>query len=274
VSVPGAIDHLIHTNVAGRNQVGFRTFPIPAGWVGTHQERLLQWLAELGRRRISPEVAGWAAASFRVDARLFAAVAVVPSGWEHDGYGRKGAVLVHAAFTPVKEGTEANVSSVSLVERLSGFTTGPQEGLDAYLRECESALWRDGVAPEPVELLRDPGREDLAGFLRAAAHGPIARAAVPDAAAAAAALARSSAALPPRLRLAQRWSVGLMSADPGGTAPPFLPAAAPGAADRYREWLESCLATGRVDELVRVLHDWDIRSWTHLLQRIDPDWYG
>jgi hypothetical protein len=107
---------------------------------------------------------------------------------------------------------------------------------------------------------------------------------LPSAAAPATAAARSvaaaSRALPPRLRLALRWSVAARPladdrlrialappvAPPPSVAPP--PPALAGSAAAYADWLRERLAAGDGAALAAVAGDWQIRSWRHLAERL------
>jgi|GEM_PF-4712124 len=272
------VRHLVYTNVPGVGGTDYRTLLAPVGWAApADAERVGRWLAEVGLRRVSVERPGWGAASFRVGSALHAAVAVVRPGWDRDVYGRAGAVLVQAALTPVSEETDdgASVHSIPLVELLAAITPDPRDGVEACLRACEAVPEWNGGVPTPLAIVPTLDRAHLAEFLRAAVRCDIAWSAAAGAEqAAAGALARAGAALPPRLRLGLRWSVGLADAGPtaeagiGTSAPP----APPGAAELYRSWLERALRAEADAELAAVLHDWSIRSWTQLVNRVD--FYG
>jgi hypothetical protein len=91
-------------------------------------------------------------------------------------------------------------------------------------------------------------------------------------------VAAASRALPPRLRLALRWSVAarplpddrlrvtLAPATPA--APPPPPSALAGPAAAYADWLRERLAAGDGAALAAVAGDWQIRSWRHLAERL------
>lgn len=105
------------------------------------------------------------------------------------------------------------------------------------------------------------------------AGGPTA---APPATSAAVALAAACRALPPRLRLALRWSVAarplpddrlrvtLAAATPSAPSPLALAGAAAG----YAEWLRDRLAAGDGAAVAAVAGDWQIRSWRHLAERL------
>lgn len=268
------VRHLVFTNVTGTSRVGFRVHAAPPEWAGADAERLTGWLAEVARRRASLHVAGWTAAVFRAAGTLWSSVACVRSGWRHDALGREGGVLVHGVFTPVLEASEAGaaVHTISLIELLNTIDALPADGLEAYLDACDRARETSGPAPDPVALVSGMDPAQRARFLADAAGGTLAREAIPGTEVAEAmALAQAAAALPPRLRAALRWSVGLLPADQAESPALALPTAPPGGVQRYDAWLRQAVAAGRADELGCVLRDWDrARSWQSLIQWVDP----
>jgi hypothetical protein len=216
-----------------------------------------------------------ATAIFRTGGVLWSAVGCVPAGWQRDALGREGALLVHGVFTPVAEGSApgAAVHAVALLELLQGMAVAPADGLEAYLGACDRTLESERPAPDPVALVNGMDAAELSGFLAEAACGTLAREAVPGQEyEAALAVARATAALPPRIRGALRWSIGLLPNDPAGTSAPALPPAAPGVAQRYHAWLRRAIAAGRDDALECVLRDWETaRSWQTLIRWVDPN---
>lgn len=93
---------------------------------------------------------------------------------------------------------------------------------------------------------------------------------------AAAALVAAARLLPPRLRLALRWSVDarplpddrlrvVLGAD---RAVPGSPPALPAVAGAYLDWLRERFAAGAEAEVAALAGDWRIRSWRHLAERL------
>jgi hypothetical protein len=268
--------HLVFTNVTGTNRVGFRVHLSPWGWTRGDAEWLTAWLAALGRRRISPTLTGWAAATFHADGTLWSAVGCVPAGWRYDALSRDGALLVHGLCTPVAEETVAGaaVHAIPMLESLNAIAVPPEVGVEAYLAACDRALESSGPAPDPVALVREVHPAELSAFLSCAASGALAGETAPGAEYAdAMTIAKATSALPPRLRSALRWSVGLSPADPAGISAPTLSPTSPGVTQRYDVWLRNAIAGNRADELGCVLRDWDrARSWQTLIQWVDPEW--
>lgn len=128
-----------------------------------------------------------------------------------------------------------------------------------------------GGAIEVSWPLRDAGSGAATAAASASATAP--GAAAPETAAARA-VAASSRLLPPRLRLALRWSVAarpladdrlrIVLAPASGPPPPAL--AAPAAA--YADWLRDRLAVGDGAAVAAVAADWQVRSWRHLVERL------
>lgn len=266
--------HVLYTNAAGGGGTGTRLLALPVERPEMPLDTVGQWLASLPRRRDGSE--GWASSSFRLGAVLHACVARLPAGWERDAHGRPGGFLVHAVLMPVFEGQDCGVHAVGLMDVLRRH--GSQGARDAreYLESCTPFLNLEAELPEPAVLLASANPAALLTFLDGAAAATVgAEAAHGQEGEAAAGFARAGAALPPRLRLAANWSVGLRpEAGAGSGPPPPVPDALArrDATRTYWNWLQATLevpgAAGRV------LHDWEIRSWRHLLQRLTAERSG
>jgi hypothetical protein len=289
------VAHRLFTNApGGAGGAGFRHLRIGDLADGARVE---SWLES-----VRPATGGglaWAGAAFRLGGALHLAVARVDGAFRPDEHGRGRGHLAHAIVAAAGEGEPDRDLAAVLVEAAERLArpAGESGDVETMVAGCASLeavecrttdrWWRQAAAVAA----RSGTPSGDAAWLETAVLGASAgesggalEVLWPSAAAPATAVARSvaaaSRALPPRLRLALRWSVaGWPLADdrlrialappaapPPSAAPPPPALARPAAA--YAEWLRDRLAAGDGAALAAVAGDWRIPSWRHLVERL------
>jgi hypothetical protein len=295
------VAHRLFTNAPGGDGgAGFRHLRIGDLADGA---RVQSWLESL--RPATEGGLAWAGAAFRLGGALHLAVARVDGAFRPDEHGRGRGHLAHALVAPAGEDDPDRDLAAELVAAAERLTrpAGESGDLETLVRGCASLAdvecrsldrwWRSAAAMISVPregltwldaAVLAASADDAAGAVEVpwpgaapTAGGPTA---APPASTAAVALAAACRALPPRLRLALRWSVAARplpddrlrialappAAPPPSAAPP--PPALPGPAAAYAEWLRDRLAAGDGAALAAVAGDWRIRSWRHLVERL------
>jgi hypothetical protein len=261
--------HALYTNAFGRRGQGFRTLFVAPEWPPADRRRVGGWLESL-----RPDEAGaeerLAVNGFRVGGTLHACLARLDDAFARDEHGRGGGRLVHALLLPLDEDLPADDFIGALLAASRAFdrppAAGDEERLEAYLERCR-AVREARVQPVDLDALRALDADFLIRFYAFSSGASRAAEAVfgPSAAPLADALVLASGGLPPRLRLACRWALGLRAtpetsfvarrARDGEGLPPVPEG--PGRA--YAGWLRAGGAAPR---------DWDVRSWDALLERM------
>jgi hypothetical protein len=260
--------HGLYTNAFGRRGEGFRHLFLAPEWPPADRQRVGRWLETLVPR--TPAEADGehvAVNSFRIGPTIHACLARVDAEFARDEHGRRGGALVHALFVPLEEGRPTGSFTGELLALSRGFVrpeTGDEDRLEAYLDQCREV--REVTVPAVSPVFGGLGDDFLERFCAFASGPPRSRDAVfaPADVMLADALAAAAAALPPRLRLACRWAVGLhptqemsfvaRTAGAGESLPP-LPA---GPGSVYARWLR--------DHGVGPAESWEIRSWDGLTE--------
>lgn len=260
--------HALYTNAFGRRGQGFRHLFVAPEWPSADRRRVGRWLETLRADEASPEQR-LAAGAFRLGGTLHACLARVDDGFARDEHGRAGGRLVHALLLPLAEDRPAGDFTGALLAMSRAFdrpAAGDEERLEAYLERCR-AVSEASVAAVDAQALRTLDADFLIRFYAFSSGASRAAEAVfgPAAAPLADALVLAAGGLPPRLRLACRWAVGLRAtpetsfvarrARDGERLPPVPEG--PGRA--YAGWLR---AGGAAPE------DWDVRSWDALMKRM------
>lgn len=282
--------HAIRTHASSHRanaHSGFRTLFL-APWPPTDRQRISRWLEGLSPRRDGPE---WEEARsdgprelavavncFRIAGTLHACLARLDDRFRRDEHGRGGGAFTHALFAPLDESRPAGAWGPALLAASRTFLDGGGEegALDDYLDRCRRTStidWPDALDPDVweavdqellqrfCELAERGGSRGDEALVPAPCHGDLPRA-----------LLDAGALVPPRLRLACRWGVGLQpGADltfvarpvPGGIAATGVAA---GAAARYCDWLERQQRLGRWDRVAEAAGHWHLRSWDDLLR--------
>lgn len=266
--------HGIYTNAFGTRGEGFRSLFVAPPWPADERRRVADWL--LGLEPVGD--GEWAAAAmncFRLGRIIHACLVRVDGGFARDEHGRGGGVLVHALLLPLEEGRPCGDFGLALVQAAAAFrrpAVADTDKLEAYLVQCRAKMELAVPSLDVGALLGLDGGV-LARFFDLVARKPQG-VEVPFAVDAesrlAELLALAGGLLPPRLRLACRWGVGLRAA----TSLSFLARAAgakaslpaDGAAgDAYLRWLRQHLEAGREAEVMTRLESWHIRSWDGLM---------
>ncbi len=267
------LHHGLFTNASGGRGRGFRHLFVAPAWSAADRQRLGRWLETLrppsgaaddGAERVAVN-------SFRVGATIHACLARVDARFARDEHGRAGGVLVHGLFLPLAEGRPVGHYGAALLAASRRFArpeTHDTDRLEVYLEQCR-ACREIAVSPVDAEIFRGLDEDFLARFYTFSSSASRGREVVfsPLARPLADALAAAAAGLPPRLRLACRWAVGLRptadmsfaarAADASRRLPP-LPPGAGGAFARQ---------VARRDT-VSWVENWDIRSWDVLAQSL------
>lgn len=262
--------HGLYTNAFGQRGQGFRHLFLAPEWPPADRRRIGRWLETLGPAANADAGERVAVNSFRIGPTIHACLARVDTDFARDEHGRRGGTLVHALFVPLAEGRPPGTFTASLYAMTRRFVrpeTVDEDRLEAYLVQCRGA--REVAAPPvPPETLRHLGDDLLVRFCALAAAPPRSKDAVfaPADGSLAGALSIAAGILPPRLRLACRWAVGLRptsemsfvartAAD--GESPPPLSA---GTGSVYARWLR--------DHDTGPAESWEIRSWDGLMEWI------
>jgi len=253
------LHHAIFTHAGS---AGFRDVFIAPDWPRHEKERLSRWLR--GLRPRYDDSPALATASFRLGDDIHAALARVDAT-VRDEHGRPG-LFVHALLVPVTEDGMPGLFEAALLT-LTRRLRKDDAGSERYFLRCQKR--RDVKIPDgPGKILDVLFTErffNAARLLRPTRSCELAAPQRPDALPRL--LASASACLPPRLRLASPWAVGLHSTQ--------LPAVLARTADSheryapeltfegmdYAKWL---LAHGTAD----LAGDWQIRSWDDLVKRV------
>lgn len=252
--------HALYTNAAGEGGRGFRTVLLAPSWPARDRARLERWLRDLAPTDAYPRRC--AAGAFRLGGTVCACLAGHRAAFGQDHQGRV-ATLVHALIAPLDERRPPDHWQAALLALLGAFDPGdlePERRLERLLERCRAARERP-LEPPAVADTRILDHPLSAGVLSAAAAGAP-RIPVADADDPAPALCAIAAFLPPRLRLAFRWAVGL-HADGSATVAARLPPspdALDGRAVAYLRWLRAHDAGARA----AVAGDWAIRAWDEL----------
>ena len=266
---PSPIYHGLYTNAFGRRGQGFRHLFLAPEWPARDRQRIGRWLETLKPLPGSPEGERIAVNSFRIGPTIHACLARVDADFALDEHGRRGGTLVHALFLPLAEGRPCGHFTAALLAASRRFTrpeADDADRLEAYLEQCRAV--REIVAP-PIssEVPHRHGSDFLTRFLAYSSGPPRSKEAVfaPASAPFADALADGAAALPPRLRLAGRWALGLRPTPemsfvartaPAGQSLVPLPR---GPGSVYAQWLQH--------QGIQLAEDWDVRSWEALMER-------
>ncbi len=268
-----SLHHAFFTNAPGRGGDGYRVLCEPPDWARV-AERLARWLEALV---VEPQGGrGLAVNVFRLADIMYSCIAAVDGAFGPDSHGRGRGHLAHLMAVPLSEGVElpslpALLELVRSLARPEG-TPGNLESLVDRARAAAPPASEDGR--ERLADLACLDRGVLARFLDAsssARSGEVVTFPVPDDRDLAAILCRSAGALPPRIRLATRWAVGLAAtspigflAVPGPTGAPSHTTSSPAA--RYLEWLCDRLDAADAASIRRLTGDWEIRSWEQLME--------
>lgn len=257
------LHHALFTHAGGE---GFRDVFIGPHWPRDEKERLSRWLRSL--RLTSNDSPAFATRSFRLGGVIHAVLARVDDTVrdEHDRHG----LFVHALLVPVKEGKMPGLFEATLLT-LHRRLRKDDAGTERYLMRCRKR--RNIKIPRGPGKMLDPFFTEL--FVNAARGirsadcelvAPQSMDALPRL------LASASGCLPPRLRLASPWAVGLRStqiwAVLARTADRFDRHFAPQPTQEGMAYVQWLLAHGLAD----VAGDWEIRSWDDLLKRIRRGW--
>lgn len=263
--------HGLYTNAFGQRGQGFRHLFLAPEWPPADRQRISRWLeALIPGADVPADGERVAVNSFRIGPTIHACLARVDADFARDEHGRQGGTLVHALFLPLAEDRQAGSFTASLLDVSRRFRrpeTGDEDRLEAYLVQCR-AQREAAVPPVSTDALGELDDDFLARFCAFAAGPPRSQDVVfaaPDGILAGS-LAAAASALPPRLRLACRWAVGLRptpemsfvarTAGAGEGLPP-LPA---GCGSVYARWLRDH-GTGPAES-------WEIRSWEGLMEWI------
>lgn len=261
--------HALYTNAFGRRGQGFRHLFVAPEWPPADRRRIGAWLETLRPPDETPAEERLAVNGFRVGGIVHACLARLDADFARDEHGRQGGRLVHALLLPLDEGRPEGDFTGALLAASRAFdrpAAGDADRLEAYLERCRAAR-EVGVEAVDVEAVRALDADFLIRFYAFSCGATRAAEAVfgPAAAPLADALALAAGGLPPRLRLACRWALGLRAtpetsfvarrARDGERLPPVPEG--PGRA--YAGWLRAGGAAPR---------DWDVRSWDALMQRI------
>lgn len=268
--------HGLYTNAFDRRGQGFRSLFVAPDWPAADQQRVGRWLQGLHPGAGTPDRLGWAAGCFRIARTVHACLARVDGDFARDEHGRAGGVLAHALLTPLDERAGPGDFSRALLLAAGEFRrpdVPDVEKLEAYLEQCQARL-EVGVPPVDVGAILELDAGFLSRFLDLAAERPRGIEAAFEAGSEselAGKLAAAAGLLPPRLRLACRWGVGLRAAsglsflarvagdgDGDGAVPP-----ARGHGSAYLRWLRGRLRSGGVRDLI---DDWEIRNWQGLVR--------
>lgn len=253
------LHHAIFTHAGG---AGFRDVFIAPDWPSTEKERLSRWLR--GLRLLDDDSGALATGSFRLGDEIHAALARVDAT-VRDEHGRPGP-FVHALLVPVSENEMPGLFEAALLS-LTRRLRKDDAGSERYCMRCQKR--REIKIPDgPGKLLDELFTErffNAARLLQYARNSKLVMPRRPDALPRL--LASASACLPPRLRLASPWAVGLRSTQ--------LPAVLARSAKPYdgfvpelsfevRDYIKWLLTHGTAD----LAGDWQIRSWEDLMKRI------
>lgn len=262
------LHHAFYTNAFGGRGRGFRHLFVSPEWSDADRRRLGRWLEAL-RPAETAAGEGLAVSSFRLGATIHACLARVDAGFARDEHGRRGGLLVHALLLPLAEDRPAGDFTAALLAASRGFErpdAGDADRLEVYLERCR-ANRELHVEAGDARAVRALDADFLIRFYALSCGAPRGVEAVfaPAAVPLADALARAASGLPPRLRLACRWAVGLRPS-------PEMTFAARAAADgerlapvpegpgpAYAAWLRAGGAAPC---------GWDVRSWDALMERI------
>jgi len=255
------LHHAIFTHAAGGGGTGFRDVFLAPDWPRQDKERLSRWLR--GLRPRDDDSPALATSSFRLGGEIHAVLARADAT-ARDEHGRPG-LFVHALLVPLDESEEPGrfeAALLSVVQKLRKDDAGSER----YLTRCQKK--RDvkisgGHGRKPDESFTE--RFFTAARLLGSATScdlvvPHRTDALPRL------LASASTRLPPRLRLACRWAVGLRSTQvPAVLARSAAPgeASAPTPSREATAYLRWLAAHGEAD----VAGDWRIRSWEELMKR-------
>jgi len=255
------LHHVLFTHTGG---AGFRDVFIAPDWPRGDKDRLSGWLRSLRPR--GDDSPALATASFRLGGEIHAVLARVDAT-VRDEHGRPG-LFVHALLVPVSENEMPGLFEAALLS-LTTRLRKDDAGTERYLTRCQkrrgikvpdgpgrvldklfterffSASWHLGFAKKSCEMVVSE-RQDVLPRL----------------------LASASACLPPRLRLASPWAVGLRSTQLPAVLARFVephdkrytPQFILEAMD-YGDWLLT-------HDVADVTGDWRIRSWDDLKKRI------
>lgn len=287
VRVPVA--HRLFTNAPGGDGgAGFRHLRIGDLADGARVE---SWLGSV--RPAADGGLAWAAAGFRLGGALHLALARVDGAFRPDEHGRGQGHLAHAIVAAAGEGEPDRDLAFALVEATERLArpAGESGDLETMMADCASLVtvqcslldrwWRSAAAVAARSGMPSGDAAGLEMAVLGASAGEAGGALEvlwPSAAAPATAAARAVAAslrpLPPRLRLALRWSVAARPLADDRLRILLAPSAAPppptlaGPAAAYAEWLRDRLAAGDGAAVAAVAGDWQIRSWRHLVERL------
>ena len=265
--------HGIYTNAFDRRGQGFRNLFIAPDWPAASQQRVGRWLQGLQPAAGTDPGLGWAAGCFRLGRIVHACLARIDGDFARDEHGRGGGVLAHALLTPLDESQSPRDFGRALLRIGSEFRrpeVPDTDKLEAYLEQCQSRL-EIAVPAVDVEAILELDDRFLSRFLDLAADRPQGVEAAFRTGSNTALVDRLTLAgglLPPRLRLACRWGVGLRSAAglsflarmAGEGAAPAPPR---GYGIAYLRWLRGSSFPGQVQTMI---DDWDIRNWQGLMQ--------
>ena len=259
--------HAFYTNAFGRRGAGFRHLFL-APWSATDRQRIGQWLQSI--RPVDRQ--GVTVNCFRIGRTVHAAFARVDAAFARDEHGRGGGLLAHALLVPLDESRPPGSFTKALLDRERGLDR-PQvddaDRLEALLEVCRLASEVD-VRPFDLAELSTVEPGFAAAFVAAASRTGREEVVLPAASDddLVDRLATVVGGLPPRLRLACRWAVGLRpTPDLSFVARPGPAVPSPGLGPQLEDGWRRCLATGCEGAVVGPADDWSVRSWEMLLSR-------
>lgn len=265
--------HVVYTNAPGADGIGgFRFLAVHFGGAQEDRKPIDDWLKRLEPAPGSRQ--GWAANSFRVAGVRCAALAVVDPSFAVDESERGGGRLAHALVVPLEEGKPIGHFGRALYETALRFLEEGRSSrsLVTYLEGCRLVDEVDIPQIRPDELDRLFDLMPVVQALVDAGNDVAQEVSLPgftDEEALPEKILEASAALPPCLRLALRWRVGLQAGGEGFAVRPGAAGTAQtgrfGAGQVYTDDLWRRLQEKRADELAGIVNrNWEIKEWKPL----------
>lgn len=270
--------HAIHTNAYSQGKEGFRSIVLtPPDWPKPGQEHVEKWLQGLAPQPGQDTAAGVAIDCFRLGELIYACLAMVDPDFALDEHERAGGFLAHGLILPLEAERPCGDFGSALLELRRSFEKpkcDDRDRLDAYLEQCRH---NSEVTPKPADLqwilaLREEFWSrffELVSMPRKEAWWPadLSSDFPMD-------FLRVSALVPPRLRLALRWSFELAAVPKNavrirlGSGQQLRAPQKTSLSELYWDWLRSCVNQGEPELVYQLAESWAINSWDDLEREI------